>query len=152
MDIKNVVQASATIVTITKLSPGDVYKRLDENYSGARLIFGVVQSVLNNGAEAAISAIEYETEYSSEGVVAKSKVFNAAKEVAIFAATPDEISTHIDELIERAQRYLETKERDVAKARDAFTKVQTLKQLLPTLTPSYIEPLEVEASEIATEA
>lgn len=87
MQVQNIIRASADVLTITHLTVGNVYKRVDTNYNGdASIKFGVVQSVMNNGTDAAITALEYEADYN--GARATIRVITAAKDVAIFPARP----------------------------------------------------------------
>lgn len=97
MQTTQLVQASADVVTITRLAPGDVYKRVEEgtSYTGTTLRFGIVQDVMNNGSEAAVTALEYETDYNT-GVKVTLQVFTGSKPVAIYAATPEEVLAHMN--------------------------------------------------------
>lgn len=98
MQVEQIIKASADVLTITTLSPGDVYKRVDTDYAGtSSLVFGVVQDVMNNGTDAAVTALEYAAAYTT-GVVAKLTVFTGSKSVALFPATPDEVRAHMDDL------------------------------------------------------
>lgn len=130
MDTTNLIKASATIVTITKLGEGDVYKRIDDSgYSTPELKFGVVQSTMHNGEDAAITALEYGTDYSGSMTV-KQKVFTAGKAAALFAATPAEIEAHVSSMAEGASRHLETKNREQAEAQRAVDRIKDLQKTL----------------------
>lgn len=114
MDTTQLVRASAEVVTITSFKPGDVYKRVETDYSGATsLRFGVVQDVMNNGSDAAFTAIEYRPEWNS--VVVDLKVYDGTRPAALYAATPEEVQHHLSELLEVSQRR-------VNEATDALTK------------------------------
>jgi hypothetical protein len=135
MQVQNIIRASADVLTITSLSPGDVYKRVgDTNYSGdATLHFGVVQSVMNNGEDAAVTALEYETDYSV-GIKATLKVFTGGKPIAIFPATPAEITKHLTDLHAATVRSVETAERDLETKRKALAAVEALTATVGELT------------------
>ncbi|MBT2587901.1 hypothetical protein [Arthrobacter sp. ISL-95] len=113
MDTKHLVQASATAVTITTLREGDVYKRLNKDYSGYSISFGVVTSVLFNGEDAAITAVEYSTHHS-DGFKIESKVFGGDVELLIFHATKEEIEAHLDELQRSADYAVAKAEKDLS--------------------------------------
>ena len=127
MQVQQIVRASADVVTITTLRPGDVYKRVDETYSGdAVLRFGVVESTMNNGEDAAVSAFEYTPDYSS-GVAVKPVVFTGNKPVAIFPATPEEVAQHMDALVTAAQEASQRADESAAKMREALARTVGLR-------------------------
>lgn len=129
MQVQQMIRSSADILTITTLSPGNVYKRIEQgsSYAGGEpvLRFGVVQSVMNNGEDSAVTALEFTADYT--GVAASMKVFDGGKPVAIFPATPDEITQHLTELTERAERDLKSAEDTLQSKRDALARVVHLR-------------------------
>lgn len=128
MQVQQMIRSSADILTITTLSPGNVYKRIEQasSYSTEPVLrFGVVQSVMNNGEDSAVTALEFTADYS--GVAASMKVFDGGKPVAIFPATPDEITQHLTELTERAERDLKSAEDTLQSKRDALARVVHLR-------------------------
>jgi hypothetical protein len=101
MRTETLVRASADVVTIVTLKPGDVYKRLVkasnsfESENAYKATFGVVESIDSNGQDTMVSVIEFSKDYS--GVAAKSVVFGTEREIKVFAATPPEIAVKFDE-------------------------------------------------------
>lgn len=96
-NIKTLVSNTAQIVRIVSLQPGDVYKRLVESsYGSPKMQIGIVTGVMNNGDDAAITALEYEAAYGS--VTAKVEVFTQSRDVSIFPADPAEVAAHLDEI------------------------------------------------------
>lgn len=94
MNTDTIIQASAQIVRITELKEGDVYKRVDSTTYGAennKLVFGVVTSIMHNGVDGAICAIEIKQEAFSANTVTQQKVFTLNSNIAIFPAQPDEL-------------------------------------------------------------
>lgn len=127
MQVHQMIRNSADILTITTLAPGNVYKRVDSRAFGESeptLRFGVVQDVMNNGEDSAITALEFTADYS--GVAAQLKVYDGAKPVVIFPATPEEITTHLAEVQQRAQKDVERAEQTLAKERVALEQVQRI--------------------------
>lgn len=122
METSTLIQASADVVRIVTLRTGDVYKRLLHKTPYGRdleeptLRFGVVTDVINNGSDAAITALEFDTGYS--GVAPEIKVFRGGSDVAPFAATPAEVTAALSEVAKFAQRAVEDAERELAKRRD----------------------------------
>lgn len=95
MHTKTLIEASAEVLTITRLKAGDVYKRVVPSPYGSgesTLKLGVVTSIMNNGEEAAFTSLELTPSFS--GVTADTKVFHAGQSVQIFPATPEEIQAH----------------------------------------------------------
>lgn len=135
MQVHQIVGTSADVMTITRLSPGDVYKRVEESdyYSGAKLVFGVVQSVMNNGEDAAVTALEYEADYNS-GAKAVIKVMTGSRPVAIFPATPEEVTAHLEELWASAQSAVIRAEDELQKKREALGAVERLRDGVGELT------------------
>lgn len=127
MQVQQIIQASADVLTITKLSPGDVYKRVEESSYGASdvtLRFGVVRDVMNNGSDAAVTALEYVNNYNS--IAASIKVFNGAKPVAIFPATPSEFRAYLTDLRAAADRGVETALEGLRKAEQVLSAVKAI--------------------------
>lgn len=151
MQVRQIIQSSADVLTITRLSPGDVYKRVAENGYNAEptLRFGVVQSVMNNGEDSAITAVEWESDYSA-GAKATVKVFDGMKPAALYPATPDEVATHIDGLIASAERALREAEDAVTKKAAALGAVRAMAQSVGELTaPETSTELQVAPVEVA---
>lgn len=133
MQVQNIIRASADVLTITHLTVGNVYKRVDTNYNGdASIKFGVVQSVMNNGTDAAITALEYEADYN--GARATIRVITAAKDVAIFPATPEEVIVHLAELEERALDARDRATQELAKREAEVQAVVRLRANVGALT------------------
>ena len=103
MNTSTLIEASATVVTITTLKAGDVYKRLDDGtYSTAPLVFGIVESVMHNGSDAVLTAIEWGANYGAAEV--KLKTFGTNADLKLFPATPGEIESHLAEVQASADR------------------------------------------------
>jgi hypothetical protein len=133
MDTSQIVRSSAEVVSIVRLHPGDVYKRVESGYSGdASLRFGVVQDTMNNGTDAAVTAIEWKAEYAA--VVTEIKVFDGSSPAAIFPATPDEIESFLIDLEKSAQQAVENAERAGENATKQMRRVQILADQLHGLT------------------
>lgn len=121
MDTKQLIQASAEVVTITSFKAGDVYKRVESTYD-PQLRYGIVQSVMNNGSDSAFSAIELRPDYST-GVVVETKVFDGGKPAALFAATAHEVAVHLDEVRKSVEQRRETAAKALVEAERAVALV-----------------------------
>lgn len=127
MRTTTLVQATADVVTIVSLKAGDVYKRLEKDYANAyEMKFGIVQDVLHNGEDAVITALEFTASYT--GVEPKFKVFGTDTDLKLFAAQPEEVRQHFDEIMEAAEKAVETAEKELAKKRELFVRVTDLVQ------------------------
>lgn len=149
MQVQQIIQASADVITITSLRPGDVYKRVGESgYQGEpTLRFGVVQSVMNNGTDAAVVALEYERDYST-GVTVAMKVFNGGKPAALFPATPAEVTAHLDDLQQAAERKVTEAAAALAKAQEAAAVVADVRSQVGALTAPATAAGVIEATEV----
>jgi uncharacterized protein YbjQ (UPF0145 family) len=122
METRTLIEPTAQVVTITKLKANDVYKRLVKNYGDTyELRIGVVTDVLNNGSDAALTALEFSTSYN--GAEAEIKVFGGDKDLALFAATPDEVATYLGDVKSRVEDQLETKRKEMIKLQMVRTQV-----------------------------
>lgn len=148
MQVQQMIRASADVLTITTMAPGNVYKRIETGggYGNAEpvLRFGVVQSVMNNGEDSAVTALEFTADYS--GVAASLKVFDGGKPVAIFPATPDEITQHLGELAERAERDVATAETALQGKREALSRVRHLASTVGELSVAATSDAIAEAT------
>jgi hypothetical protein len=145
MQTQQIIRTSAEVLTITRLSPGNVYKRVDESgYAGAALKFGVVQDVMNNGEDAAVTALEYEADYNA-GAKATLRVWTGSQPVAIFPATPEEVTAHLESLRESAEQAVRNAEQDLAKKRDALAAVQRISASVGDLSAPESETAIIEA-------
>jgi hypothetical protein len=134
MQVQQMIRTSAEVLTITRLEPGNVYKRVVTDYTGtASLRFGVVQSVMNNGADAAVTAIEFAPNLAGS-VASEIKVFDSSAVAAIFPATPDEISAHFIELEERVEREVAAAEKALEDKHLTRQRVQELVSMAATIT------------------
>lgn len=135
MQVQQIVRASADVLTITRLSPGDTYKRVDDSaYGGTPVLrFGVVQDVMNNGSEAAVTALEYEADYSA-GAKATLRVFTGSQPAAIYPATPDEVTAHLDDLVTATRDAVRRAQEDLDKKRDALAAVERMVAQVGSLT------------------
>ena len=122
MDTRQLIEASAEVITITRLQAGDVYKRIEEGGYGSPLRFGIVQSVMNNGTESAFTALEFTPGYNT--VSSEIKVFAAGKPIALFAAAPVEVEEHCNQVITAAAAQVSTKERELDTARSTLHTAQ----------------------------
>lgn len=115
MDTRTLIEASAEVVTITRLKAGDVYKRLDTGaYAASNLVFGVVQTAMNNGTDSAITAIEIVPGYQTATVA--NKVFASGTNVALFAATPEEYEAHCAAIMREIDQSISAKRKAVEDA------------------------------------
>lgn len=132
--ISTYVETTAQVVRVVSLKPGDVYKRLNESQytSDPKMTYGVVTSVLNNGEKTAVTAIEYEAGYGS--MTPTAKVFTDRTEVALFPATPEEVSVHVRSLLDSAERGVETAERALHDKREALSEARRVVEMLEAKT------------------
>lgn len=148
MHVRNLIEASANVVTITTLKRGDVYKRIipATQYATARLQFGVVTSVMNNGERGAITAVEYAQDFSA-GVVATLAVFESETDVALFAANPEEVMEHVAEMRQAVERKVAETAQKASEARDMLARTsEVLDGLIELSAPQTSDAVPVDSS------
>jgi hypothetical protein len=112
MEVRNLIKPNATLVQITEIGVGDIYKRLETpSYGEPKIVCGTVTQVLNNGEVASLVAIEFTMEGYGQQVDATIKVFNDKTDVALFPVTVDEFRAYLGKAIERQQKAIEQAER-----------------------------------------
>jgi hypothetical protein len=118
MQTKTLIKDSAEVVRIVTLEPGDVYKRLVKAaYAESFTIrIGIVQDVLSNGEQSAITALEFKPSYAS--VTPEIVVFSGDEDVALFVATPAEVDVFFAEVEAESQRQVSAARKALAHAED----------------------------------
>lgn len=141
VNTETVVRASATIVNITTLAPGDVYKRLEKatSYTREKVVMGRVLDVMHNGTEAALTALESTiAETEPPRIVAH----GVTAELALFAATPEEWSAHMADVRTDQALRVERYERELAEARQKLRVIDeqiALPATAPATSASLVE-------------
>ena len=84
MQIKNLVEAGATITRISTLAEGDLYKRAVIDGKDTEIHIGRVTAILSNGETIVVSAVEaYVGRYSNTPTV-ESVAFQGNEDVTVF--------------------------------------------------------------------
>jgi len=156
MQTKTLVQATANIVTIVNLAEGDVYKRITKSdyERDYKMFMGVVTSVMHNGEEAAITAIEFEEEYSRVNV--KNKIFAADSEMQLYSTTPEEVSAHLGTLAKLAREDVKRKATELADAEGVVQRIARIDQMagagqLKAATTGTPKTLDAATADVETE-
>lgn len=147
MRTETLIKDSAQVVKIVELSTGDVYKRLvKEAYSSEtyKIKLGIVQDVISNGEQAALTALEFETGYGS--VKPKIEVFADESELHLFAATPDEVHAYFDELEQVARRQLNTAAEALEQAEKVSASVSQARRISLS-APKVVHDVRAEITE-----
>jgi hypothetical protein len=128
--VETLVRDSAEVVRIVQLSPGDVYKRLvKQSYETTYSIrLGVVQDVVSNGEQTAVTALEFDYAYSS--ATPRIEVFANDSDLQLFAATPEEIRTYFAEVFASARRQVQAAEEAATKARGVLQTVDKVSKAI----------------------
>jgi len=114
MEIRNLIRPNATVVQITEIGVGDIYKRLETpSYGDPTVVMGTVTEVLNNGEQASLVTLEFTPEGYGQDYKATVKVFTDKSEVALFPVTVDEFRGHLSKAIEKQLRVVAQAERDL---------------------------------------
>jgi len=127
MQVQNIIQPAATIIRITEVKPGDVYQRLVKaTYSGDKdkVVFGMVMSVLVNGEDAAITAIEFTAPMYGGTMEPEIKVFANGTDMALFPATVKEWNTHMSGALAKQTKEVEKAEATAERQRAVLVQMQ----------------------------
>lgn len=127
MKTQTLVQDSAQIVRVVTLAEGDIYKRVDNKstYSEAKLSFGVVTSIMNNGESVAVTALEVQFDgYNSASV--RNRVFTADEDLQLFPATRGELLAHREDVMRAMRRAKESAESSLEEAIRRFEHAETV--------------------------
>jgi hypothetical protein len=111
MITKNLIQAAANVVKITRLSKGDCVKLVEDQYSSPEIFYGVVIDLLNDGTKSFIQILRYKKSYSA--IDCDIKTYSGDKEVTLFPCTVDEIKEHFGDAIKNIKRDVEQKEKEL---------------------------------------
>lgn len=123
MQTKTLVQASAQVITITTLTPGDVYKRLVESWGGKfEAVYGVVQTVDFNGEDAMVTALEL------KGPVITTEVFGSGTDLRIFTSTPEEVQFAFDGAKDTLENAHQVKREELAKAHRSLLNLDVVRR------------------------
>lgn len=139
METKQIVQASANVIRITKLTKGDIYKRFDDNYS----YLGIVQNIYNDGNNAIIESTEYRNYYGDLKV--EPQVLRGDKDYVIFPATLDDFNLEFESIEKGLNRKIESAEKEIASAQKSIEVTRSLRD--GTLQKSLQSPQFVEMSQ-----
>lgn len=105
MQTTQIVRGATEVLTITRLRPGDVYKRVEESsYAATTLRYGVVADVMDNGPDAAVVAVEFRPPEFGSGVLIETRVITGNQPLAIFPARPEEVREHMAAMIASAEQ------------------------------------------------
>ena len=127
MNTTQLIQSSANVIRITKLKPGDLYKRFDikETYSEDKTYYGIVAAIHNDGKNTIIQSTEYAQGYNN--IEAKNKIIRGTEEIAIFPCTLEEFNLEFATCKEMLIRSIETHKEAIASKNN---KIQELDNLI----------------------
>ena len=146
INVRSLIQASADIITIVHLKPGDVYTRLDADGADyAQMLYGIVSAVYNNGTDTVITAIEYGKQRYSSTFSAMQKVFKTEDNPRIFEADPEDFKVYLAEMQKSVEYEVEQKQRELQQLEDKMRTILKLsgrKELTKAETIKGIEPID----------
>ena len=141
MHTSNIVRATADVVTITHLTRGSVYKRLVDD----AMRYGVVTSVLNNGEDSAIQAIEHYISYGSP--MSEPVVHNGNKSIALFHAEVEEVQDFVAALMEKHHAAIKSAEQSLVTAQERLERTQQMFAMSDELQPAGVGIIDAQVVE-----
>jgi len=112
MITKNLIQAAANVVKITRLSKGDCVKLIEDGYSTPDIFYGVVIDLLNEGEKCFVQVLRYKKSYSA--IDCDIKTYSGDKEVTLFPATVEELEEHFKDAITAIRRDIASAEKSLS--------------------------------------
>ena len=120
--MKNLIQLNANVIKITNLKKGDVFKRIDDNYSTPEVKYGVVLDLMNTGEKSFIEVLEYTKSYRE--IKGEIKVFGGEKDLSIFPCSIGEIQEYLKDAIKSIEKDIEEKKEELQKNIEANEKAK----------------------------
>lgn len=111
MQTKNLIQTTANVIRITNLKKGDIYKRYEDSSYSSSVSYGLVKDIKNSGEETFIEAVEYKKSYSS--IDADLKIFSGSKDLNIFPATLEEVTSEFSGVVEKLEKEIRDKQKEI---------------------------------------
>ncbi|AHJ19262.1 hypothetical protein B7019_0981 [Bifidobacterium breve JCM 7019] len=130
MEIRNLVEQSATVTRVQTLHMGDIYKRVEEDdNSNATVIIGKVMDIGSNGEQTVVSVIEAKKDRWGNNVIVESVAFTGNKDMTLFPVDDLEIRVIAAPLFQRLADSLRDAEEKIKRTQE---KRSLLQQILET--------------------
>lgn len=130
MEIRNLVEQSATVTRVQTLHMGDIYKRVEEDdNSNATVIIGKVMDIGSNGEQTVVSVIEAKKDRWGNNVIVESVAFTGNKDMTLFPVDDLEIRVIAAPLFRRLADSLRDAEEKIKRTQE---KRSLLQQILET--------------------
>lgn len=130
MEIRNLVEQSATVTRVQTLHMGDIYKRVEEDdNSNATVIIGKVMDIGSNGEQTVVSVIEAKKDRWGDNVIVESVAFTGNKDMTLFPVDDLEIRVIAAPLFQRLADSLRDAEEKIKRTQE---KRSLLQQILET--------------------
>lgn len=130
MEIRNLVEQSATVTRVQTLHMGDIYKRVEEDdNSNATVIIGKVMDIGSNGEQTVVSVIEAKKDRWGNNVIVESVAFTGNKDMTLFPVDDLEIRVIEAPLFQRLADSLRDAEEKIKRTQE---KRSLLQQILET--------------------
>lgn len=123
MQTKQAIQTSVNVIRITSITPGDVYKRFDENYDD-RVYFGLVTAVHNDGDKTIIEATEYK--WSGWTLDVEYKILRGEKDYILFPSTPEELNLELEQARRKKQNEITEAQEKIEKNTKLIAEIDAL--------------------------
>jgi hypothetical protein len=149
MNTKQLVQTSANVIRIVNVAPGNLYKRFDlDGYDSDKTIYGIVNSVHNDGENTVIQATEYKKSYNE--VEVKYTNITSKKDVVMFPCTIEEFSFEFEKVIDDLSKQIEKETRSIENKQKQIKDIKKLQsgELQKTLSQAtYKELTQIQYNE-----
>jgi len=112
MQTKTMIQSQANVLRITEIQKGNVIKMVEKDYSGTKILFGVVTDLMNSGENTFIQLLLFERSYGD--IKGKVKIYSGDEDLALFPATVEEVKNDMGAVLPELQKKVEKAKEDLA--------------------------------------
>lgn len=122
MQTKTLIQSSVNILRITELTKGCTVKVIKKDYNDNKMFYGIVTDLLNSGEKSFIEILLFEKSYSD--LKGKVEIYEGSTDIALFAATVEEIESSLRDILVSLQRQINKDEQELRSKKEAYEKAE----------------------------
>ena len=143
MQVRNLIQSMAQVLTITSLNKGDMVKMIEESgYSNPEVRFAIVTDIMNSGEKTFVEMLVYRKSYNS--VDAEVKLYSGEKELHLFPTTVEEAQDFMEDTVKYLEKDLKEQRQNVQKKEEAVAKLKDFisGELTKKIQPATFAPVQ----------
>lgn len=123
--VKNLIRNNATIIRITELHRGDLFKFIEKSAYGSPVLrYAVVNDILSDGKDAFIEALTIQADWSTTHV--EKRLFHGDENLNIYPASIEDLKQDLKNCFKLIENSVATKEKELKEAQDNVLFVKNL--------------------------